>query len=86
MVDSIKGIGPVQGNQTQSANKSQSSAREEKPSSLSSQGEVELDISSEGLSLAQAETTARNARTQLENNDQTLSTGKGLEGLLAYQG
>ncbi|MFP4313800.1 MAG: hypothetical protein ACLFR0_05675 [Alphaproteobacteria bacterium] len=83
MVDSIKGIGQVSGTQSNAANKSQNSGREEKSGGVSLDGEVEVNISSEALSLANAEKAASNTRAQLENNpNATLSRGEGLEELL----
>lgn len=85
MVEITKGVGSVQGAQNQNTSKTQTSSGKaaEKNSQTSSVGEVELNISEEALSIAQAEATARNARAQLENSDQTLSKAGDLDELLA---
>lgn len=84
MVDITKGVSSIQGVQSQTTNKTQSSEKTSgKESGTSSVGEVELSISDEALSLSQAETTAKNVSKQLENTDQTLSRAGDLEELLA---
>lgn len=83
MVESIKGVGQIQGTQNQSTNKTQGSSRSESTSKTSATGEVELEISSEALSLSQAEGLAKNVRGQLESTDQSLSKAADLERFLA---